>query len=739
MAPPTSPEHLPDAPVVALTPAAHAEACARDGDVEGAVEGFRTAWPVVGRDPTALLEVATCLRVLVLLGNTDRALDALLPRLALLRDAPDGVDRAWCVTTAAWVLRHALRLGVAPETIDGVPTPDLVRDLTTRADDAATTDRRTLDAAHADDLVPAEPTLPPTRMPAGTPPPDRTVPVPADPADLPVIADRVRRAREQVDPTAERAVRGWLEARDALLPRLSTAEEWAAAARLERLGALLLDDPARVLDRLEDAAAAAERAGDVVEAAAVEAERATAAVRRTLLEDGPDAAGPERARAVTALGVLEATGDDAATADALRWYALTTRPPDAADRLLHAAALHERAGTTARRAVCLLDAATALLPTDEEVARALVEEAETLAAGVPAVAGQAADLAARVARARNDLEAAEAAHVRALEAARGHDRLLLGPLLALCDVLVERAAWSRLEPRAADALAMAVRLRDGTSLAAAQRHLALAYLETERPAEAAELLEAALPVVTRRLPALVGPTGWALGNALLADADPRRAEAAFATAAAAFEREGRLVEAGHSRHRAAVAAWEADDTDAATAHVEHALIAARMSGAVEVLHQASLVRAAVRAATVGLDVGVAELDEVLPAVARFAADRGEEEFDVEVHEPDVLRQGAHLLARGGRPEEALERLARAEALVGADYEIVLRAERGVVLVEAGRADEGVQVLRAVLPALAGAGLHDERVGVAQVLATTLDELGRPEESDETWAAFGPDA
>ena len=77
------------------------------GDVEGAVSAFRRSWHLAQDDPTAALNVGTCLRVLLRLGNTDRAIDLLLPRLGWLDDLPSPWARMWFSATSAHVLERA--------------------------------------------------------------------------------------------------------------------------------------------------------------------------------------------------------------------------------------------------------------------------------------------------------------------------------------------------------------------------------------------------------------------------------------------------------------------------------------------------------------------------------------------------------------------------------------------------------------------------------------------------------
>ena len=275
-------------------------------------------------------------------------------------------------------------------------------------------------------------------------------------------------------------------------------------------------------------------------------------------------------------------------------------------------------------------------------------------------------------------------------------------------------------------------------LAFGQRFLGLAYVETGRPVEAAELLEAALPVLREHQPALVGPVGWALGNALLSLGQWAGARTAFATASAAFEAGGRVHEAGHAQWRAGKAAWDAGDTAAAASHFDDAVDKARDSRTVGLYVEALRSQAALRADTADLHSGLAELDTAIAAGQRLAdeAGVGENEFDGEVLEPHVLRQGAHLLARHGEVDAAVERLARAEALVGHDFELVLRAEAGIMLADHDRLDVAEPRLRASIAELHAAGVVPTRVDAAGALARALDRAGRGDEAEEVWSRYG---
>ncbi|PKW28213.1 hypothetical protein [Phycicoccus duodecadis] len=727
------------------------------GDLDGAAASFRRSWYDVADDVALADTVARCLRVLVRMGNTDRAYDLLLPRLGWLDELHTAADRMWFAGTAAWVLHHARRLGLAADEIGGRPIVEVQDELARVAEDLAArfdarsgtvvTSRRLL-AACSDALVADGPTLPPTHLTSVPTDAGRSAPAPTTGADVVALAEGVRDAQRAVDPALETALRGWLAARERVLPGLEDGDDaaaLAAASTLDRVSAHLLRDPEREAERLRLAERLARRAGDEGALRHARGDLAVLAVRAALDAHGPGSPEARAARdeAESLAAGAEADGHAEVAAALWRWYALTTRPADAVARLRHAASLYAGLGLAPRQALCLLDAAPLAYDGGPAGPTALVEEAERLVGAHPVLRGQALDLRARMARAAGDLDRAADLHEQALAAVGSADGPRLAVLLPYCDLLVDLSAWERLEPRAADAVAVSARLRDPVALAVAQRHLGLAWVETGRPAEAAELLEAALPLIHQHVPDLVGPTAWALGNADSALGTWRGARTAFATASAGFEAAGRLEEASHAQYRAGMAAWEADELEAAAAHLDDAVDKARAGGTTDVVFAAARSRAALQASGEDLDAGITALDAVLGDVERFdrehPADDPDAAFDPEVHEPDILRQGAHLLARRGRTDDAVARLARAEALVGGDFERVLRAEAGAVLADADRLEEAEPRLRASLTELHAHGLHRERVEAAGALARALDRAGRPEEARDVWDAFGPGA
>ncbi|WP_030529325.1 hypothetical protein [Phycicoccus jejuensis] len=721
-----------------------AEAAARAGDLDAAVAGWREAWPVLSATPDDGVGLAACLRTVVLMGNTDRALDLLLPRVDRVEALTDPTERRWLAASAAWTLGHGMRLGMVPSRVahDDVEAArarldDLARGLC--ADDE---DRAALERAHDDRAVSPGPALPPTRLPL-PPTGEAGLRAAASGAEVVALAERARAWRRTLDPALERLLHGWLETREQTLPLLTEPAHRAAAALLDRSSVHLLRDPVRERLRLDEALAAAGRGLDDEGVAHARCELLVLDAREAAASFGAGAPEVERARrrVLDAVDALEARGWTETAAASRRWYALSARPDDAADHLLRAADAYARLGQPARRALCLFDAAPLVLARDLPAGHRLLDAAEELAAGHPVLAVQALDLRARVARAAGDLDTADRLYERAAAAPGVPDGTRTSVLFAWCDLLVDRADWEGLEPRAADALALAVRLRDPLSLAVAQRHLGLSWVEQGRPAEAVELLAAALPVVRRDAPELVGPTAWALGNASLALGAWEPARGAFVVAGDAFEQGGRIEEASHARYRAGTAAWDGGHLDVAATDLDAAVALARRSETLPVLLEALRSRAAVRAESGDVDGGLAALDAVLADVAVLAARlpeerHGEEPFDAEVLEPDVLREGAHVLAGAGRFDEALARLDAAVALVGGDFALVLHAERGVLLAEAGRLADAEPVLRGSLDALGEAGMREEQVEVAAALARALDRAGRIEEAESVWATWG---
>ena len=168
---------------------------------------------------------------------------------------------------------------------------------------------------------------------------------------------------------------------------------------------------------------------------------------------------------------------------------------------------------------------------------------------------------------------------------------------------------------------------------------------------------------------------------------------------------------------------------------------ARETATVDLYLEALRSRAALRADTEDLTAGIADLDAAIGLAQVLADEAGvdDDEFDGEVMEPHVLRQGAHLLAKHGEVDAAVARFAAAQALVGAEFEVLLRAEGAMVLADHDRLAEAEPVLREAITSLHALGLVDERVNAAGALARALDRDGRGEEAEQVWQRYGPSA
>ncbi|MGL4743891.1 MAG: hypothetical protein ACRCXL_05820 [Dermatophilaceae bacterium] len=716
------------------------------GDVDGAVVSFRAAWHLAQDDPEAAGTVAACLRVLLRLGNTERAVDHLLPRLHWLAGLQTATDRMWFAGTAAMVLRRAIHQHLAPDQIEGGPPEDRAAELARIADGlAAAFDGRYRSTVTSDDLgrrlrsddLPDQPMLPPTRLSesvvdvAG--PPGAAAAASAVARSTPILsrAGAMARALLRLDEEVDGLLEAWRRDRDHLLPA-STPAEWAAVSVLDRVaGGDLAPDGRREL--LHAALDAARRSGEPTVVIRAEAEIS--------LEEG------DAASALSAATRLESAGEHVEAAGLLRRMANARGAERPEELLARAAAGYARADAGRRVGLCHLEAAAAgAARLDAAAVDTHLDTAEAHADGHPELTAMVLHARARVAGTRGDRDAALGYLRRAAALRQVPARTWTGVLLSLGDHLVAREEWAELERTAADALAATASAGHPVLLAVAQRQLGLAYVETGRPMEGAELLDAALPTLRGTYPGLVGPVCWALGNALLVLGRWPEAHTAFSDAASAFEAEDRDSEAAHAHWRAGTAAVDGGQQATAATHFAAARERAYASGAVSVFVEANRAQAALRAAGGDLDGGLADLDAAIGEGQRLAdnvaaAGRepppGESEFDGEVLEPLVLRQGAHLLAAQGQTDAAVERISQAEALVGADLELVLRAEGAMFLADAGRVLDAEPLLRASITELRRHGILDARVRAAQSLARLLAGAGRAEDAEQVWLEHGP--
>ena len=660
----------------------------------------------------------------------------------------------WFAATAAHVLDRGAVAGLAPAEVEGRPVAEVVTDLrrTARRIAAAfdarygsTVTSRELDAAHDDSLVPLEPTLPPTRLPS-TPSPSAAPRLPRRTG----VLERAGAAEEAMASLAadvDEHVGAWLRDRDALLP-VHTPEEWAAVSLLDRLGAQQVDgDRQRAL--AEAALRAANRCGDVVVVTRCQGELAVLEVAEGTRPD-PDSGRPvhdaraasARAREREMASRLELMGADAEAGGLWRRIAWFGVPDDPVSDLERAATAYGRAGMEPRRLLCRVEAAMAVAPRDPADAVARLDDVERQATGHPPVLLSALEVRSRIARATGDDDAA-LTHLRRALALRGvPERARLTPLLGLCEILLERAAWYELEGSAADLVAVSTRLRDAVLLAYGQRFLGVAYVETGRPVEAAELLEPALPVLRPRArprrPGRLGARQRPPGPGAVASG-----ASAFATASAAFDAQDRVEEAAHAQWRAGNAAWDAGKPDRRGAPLR----ARRREGA------RPRTRRPLRGGACDRGAHSAPTPRTSRAASRSST---RPSLPVSSWRPRSVRMRRSSTARCSsrtcsarvptssagtarwtRPSSGS---LRAEALVGrrARAGPARRGRRRARRRTTGWARPSPR-LRASLAELHAAGLVDERVDAADVLARALDRAGRHEEAEPVWHEWGPDA
>ena len=716
----------------ALAADLHERAGDHDAARDLAVEAWRS-----GRDRRDLPRtVASVLRTFTRLGSVDRALAGLLPRLAWLPDLEHDSDVLDFAATAAHVLDVAARRGLAPATLDGRPVGEVVDELRATARRLSEAfDARNGSSVEGDrlrevwdlDRVAESAPLPPllvAEAPGGA--------AVQDERGISERAARLRQVLDDVSPDVEAEAMAWLRDRERVLAA-ETPDDASDVAFLDRITCRTLDEPEQRA-RLEGSLARAERAED-----SAESRRARCALLRLDAAAGDDS----RLEEVAAIAAsLEADGELAHAAAEWRQLADDLPPPRSAELALRSAQCSGRHGDVVRQALALVDAARATMSADDRPgADRLLEQAEELAGDHPSARAAACALRWRLMATDGDVEGAIAL-LRQQVATSDGGRLEAGLRIDLCDLLVDTEDYESLAGESALLVGSAVELRDGTMLAMAQRFRGLAHVEAGEFVEGSELLEAAVPVIRERVPFLVGPAAWALGNALTGLGEWHGARTAFASAALGFEAEGRHHDTAHAQLRAGGAAWDAADLTAAQAHLERAVELAREHQVVWVFQQASRDHAAVTCALGDVAGGIEALDRVSGETHQLALRTGLEVTDEDEARlrRSILRQAAFLLAEAGDHDAALPRLQQAERESPDPEEVVLlRSDQGQVLAWQGRLDEAGSLLREALPQMGSEHWRRSRVQAAGQWATALDQAGRTDEADAVWSEFGPDA
>lgn len=699
------------------------------GDVEATVDAYHRGWRLC-RDNEALAStVADHLVALTRLGNVDRAIEHLLPRLGWLDVLSASAEQMGFQSAAALVLKVARAQGLAPELIGARRVDELADELAS----SALALSRQLDARFGTSIhstraaawmdtgrVSPTPTLPPLHLGVTAPP--QAVPT----ESIGSIAARLQSQLEAYDAGSAQTLELWLSSRSSLLAS-ATAADAGAVALLDRLASRGRPiEESRQL--LTNAVEAARRADDPV------------AARRAMAELAllPDAQGQQDVPAAELMA--RSLGDEGHVEEAGRTWAFIgshTEPPTARLALERALDCLEQTKDRLGLALARVELARHEVGIDPQRARQLLDAAELEPGAVdaPVVAAQIGETRAMLAWQDGDMESAARHLWKAVASAEGHAGPALRARIMLCDLLVDHDDWPQLETAAKGLLAEATSLRHDQLLALGQRFLGLALVETGRHVEGAELLEAALPVLKDTAPDHLAPAAWALGGALSSLGEHDGARTAYATAAMGFEAQDRFCEASHAHLRAGNAAW-GEDSSAAAVHFDAAVDFAAHVADAPLYAAAVRDRAGHRASQGETAAALMELDALVQEVQAMAAGQEQplEQAYVSWLELTLLRQGARILDANGELASAVERLERAERAAAHDprFGAICRAERGAVYARMGRLAEAESLIRDGLAVLDPSDDREVRVRTAGALAQALHDSGEVEAAGHLW-------
>ncbi|MDF8263676.1 hypothetical protein [Luteipulveratus flavus] len=741
--------------------ALHALLSLETGDADTAVRMHRRGWRPSRDRPELATAVARHLVVLVRLGNTDRALDALLPRLAWHDELPLPEERMRFVAAAALTLRSAIAAGIAPEQVDGRPVAQVADELAAEAARiAAAFDRRNGNegttrsiAAWLDlDQVPVTPTLPPLRIH------DRTGASSSDASSTdrhPVAADESRsglrgsrqtrparptgivehwavleRQMDELDPGITGSLDAWLAHRGDLLTEV-TDEGWLAVSRLDRAASGTAGANADEL--LTSAREAAVRAGDEVQVTRVDI--------AALLQRAGSEEGEVRERTIgeardLADGLAEA-GERREAGYAWASIAGSDVASDPASDYARAVDLLTDQDVPLMLGRLLMTRAAQLVATDPRAATADLDRAEELP-GVRdhwLLGRETSFQRGRLAWSEGDTDTARKLIESSVDEDAGDDvRPTVHRRLVLADVLIDAQDFTALSAQARVLLTAADELGEAHLLALAQRLAGIAALRTGEPLTAAELFEAALPELEPRdHPQLVGSTADQLGHALRQLGDHGGARSAYATAATAYEAAGLLEASGELQFRAGDAAWDAGDLDAAEAHHARARDLGRELGDLGLFLSATRDHAGVVATAGDVQAGLEELDGAEEATIALAKEHGHDDIDLTAQRSGILLQGANFLATGDDPGAAVVR-ARSAIDAAVDDEDRLLATANLVrfLADDDQVDRAVATMTDIWPQLSAHRLQGARSQTLPALCNALARAGRDDEADTWW-------
>lgn len=700
----------------------------RLGRLDEARRLAEASWATVRGEVWLSSQVAECLVALTRLGDGDRSLDRLLPRLDWMTQLHTAKDRMWFAAGGALVLAAAQADGRLPARIGGRPGIEVLDEWRRLAlDIAAEYDARAgntvvsrrikdrLDLGLVTPVAPAEP----------------------DPvaADLPRLAAAVRAKHRVADPSVATEIVRWerLRPRLHLLPRDRSG--WQDVALLDRsLGWRRLEPTRSAL--LAEAADAAVRADDDIEG------RVIAALQAVIESEsaGGETAGTAGDRK-RRLASIEATARqliiDAPVAALAVWRAVAHahEAEESQRALAEAVDAATGAGLTTVAATLRIERAARLAPVDPGAAQAELARLDAEASQHSWIAAGAALVHSQLAVGEGDLDVAERQVRGLLDGGGDGTPVECVARHALSWLLGATARWHEAVAESARVVDLASRLGLVEQLPSYRLGHAQALLRGGHGTAAAEILEA----LALDLPAeLAVQHGWLLGEALTGAHDDRGARRAYARLATVLESTGDGVGATVAQQRAGDAALGAGDPVSATIHYEAALAGAQGHRLPVVYAAAARGLAAAHADRDEPDAEIAalaELDQVLDgalALIDHPDDPDAREW-LRIEQVNITRQGAELLLRVNQPAEAADRLQGIAADVDGDLATLIRAEHAAALAAAGRLREAEPTLRKLVPRLAPGRLR-QRVVIGWLQA--LDAAGRGDEADRLWEEYG---
>ncbi|WP_116115658.1 hypothetical protein [Austwickia chelonae] len=259
-------------------------------------------------------------------------------------------------------------------------------------------------------------------------------------------------------------------------------------------------------------------------------------------------------------------------------------------------------------------------------------------------------------------EAVEPLRAAVREAHERGEPALAPAALELCSALTYLGAWTELLTVARRTVTEVADLGP-TYLAAARRYLGMALLESDRPHEAALVLEEALPVLRAESSPSLGAAAWALAGALRRVDDLSGALEVYRLGAQAFSAGEHFVEAARCLESAGELTWQVHSARAAVPVFEEAAQSARRGNDPSLFLSARRNRAAALA-QYDLQDGLAALSSCQDEIQVFFKEpqAGGMSYDATLLSLSLLLQGGRLAADRGEWQLSFSYVDRAEAL-----------------------------------------------------------------------------